>query len=383
MRKSSSSKVDKIKYWWHNIDRANLIALILLSSIGVILVFAASPAVAVRSGYDEYHFVKKQIFFLTMGLPLFMVGLSFLSVRGVKMLVFLGFSLSLIAMIMVPLIGVGHKGATRWINIGPLSIQPSEFMKSYFTLFNAWLFAMHYKKPCWKYIISVFFLAVIVMLLIQQPDIGMTLTLLVIWGVQLFLSGAHLYIISMLAVGAVSGVVILYNLFSHVQKRMDAFFASFLDPASTESYQVRKSLEAYHSGGMTGKGIGEGVAKQYIPDSHTDFIFAVAGEEFGLLGGLFVLVIFAFIIFRGFYRIWHEENNFIVIAVTGILTQFMTQIFVNIGVSLNLLPAKGMTLPFISYGGSSILAFSMSMGFMLALTKKRYGIVAWSRKRVM
>lgn len=364
------TNMSKVGRWWWTVDRYTLIALALLMLIGAVLVVAASPAVAERINMDDrFYFIKRQLAYLALSAGV-IYGISLLDVIQVRRLAMLGFLASLLLMLLLPVAGYEVKGATRWIYIAGVSIQPSEFMKPCFAVVMAWVFSEGIKTPGFPaYRIAVALFAAVVGLLLIQPDIGMTLTVASVWGVQFFLAGLPVLLVVALAVSGVAGGIGAYHFFPHVQKRID----NFLDPASGDNYQVAKSLEALQNGGMLGRGPGEGEVKQYLPDSHTDFVFAVAGEEFGALLCLIIIVLFGFIVLRGFIRVAHKRDMFVLLAVTGVLTQFGIQAVINMGVAVNLLPAKGMTLPFLSYGGSSLMAIALGMGMVLALTRQRYG----------
>ena len=276
-------------------------------------------------------------------------------------------------MILVLFIGEEIKGSKRWVSLGFISIQPSEFIKPIFSIVTASILIRRYADKnlaCFK--ISTFLYLVLVGLLAIQPDLGMVITISAIWGTQMFLAGLSMIWIIFLGLGGVIGLFAAYTFLPHVTVRIN----SFLDPDKSENYQIKKSIEAFRNGGVYGTGPGEGVVKQHLPDSHTDFIFAVVGEELGMIVGILVIFIFAFIVIRGLFRIYKVGDLFSIIATTGLLMQIGFQAVVNIGVTLHLLPTKGMTLPFISYGGSSILSISIAMGMILALTRKRYGVRA-------
>ena len=355
--------------WWWTIDRLNLSALIILMILGSVLVAAGSPAVAKRLNLPGFYFVHRHQVFLLLGLVAMLVT-SMLSPVMIRRFAIVGFCASIGLMTLVPFLGEQTKGAHRWITLLGMSIQPSEFMKPCFAVVMAWVCSENHKRidfPGYKVAIGLYVL--VVLLLIIQPDFGMTLTVTAMWGIQLFLAGLPLLWVVLLGLGGVAGIFAAYHLFSHVAKRIN----SFLDPAEGDNYQISRSLEAFQSGGFLGRGPGEGEVKQFLPDSHTDFIFAVAGEEFGVIACLLILALFAFVVLRGLNRVGKENDLFIVLAVVGVLTQFGIQSIVNMGVAVNLLPAKGMTLPFLSYGGSSVVAIALGMGIMLALTRRRYG----------
>lgn len=355
--------------WWWTIDRPIFAALMVLALIGGILVTAGSPAIAEKIGLESFYFVKRQTVFMILSLML-MLAISLFDPDNICRIAFIGFGVMLCLLMLVPWIGEGAKGAMRWISLGGFTIQPSEFMKPFFAVVCAWFFALGQTEEHFPGArVSMALYVVVTGLLLLQPDFGMAATVSAIWMGQFFLAGLPLYWVVLLGVLGLGGAVAAYFVFPHVADRVDRF----LDPASFENYQVQKSLEALGSGGVLGKGPGEGVVKKYIPDAHTDFIFAVAGEEFGLLFSLCVIALFAFVVLRGFTRVSHDDNLFVMLATSGLLIQFGVQAIINIGVTLNLFPTKGMTLPFISYGGSSMLAFGIGMGMVLALTRKRYG----------
>lgn len=353
--------------WWWTVDRWTLAAVIGLMLSGVILIMAASPPVAERIGADAFHFVRRHFVFLLPALGL-LLAVSLLSPRGVRRVAVFVFVVSVVLLVLTPIVGNEIKGARRWISIGAFSLQASEFVKPAFAVVAAWLFAEAKRKPgfpgAW---VSAFLAVVVVALLIWQPDFGMAVTVVTIWGGQLFLAGLPLIFVVGLGLLAVGGVVGAYLMLPHVTERIDGF----LNPESADTYQVDTAIRAFEAGGLFGRGPGEGVVKSILPDAHSDFIFAVAGEEFGLLACLLLLGLFAFVSLRGFLRMSVEKDLFVMLAVAGLLIQFTVQAIINMGVSLHLLPSKGMTLPFISYGGSSLLSVALAMGMMLALTRRR------------
>jgi cell division protein FtsW len=355
--------------WWWTVDKANLFALMMLVGIGLILVTAGSRAVAKRLDLPPFYFVRRHQLFLFIGVCV-MMATSMLPPVAIRRLAVLGFCASIVLMVLVPFFGVQTKGAHRWIDVAGISIQPSEFMKPCFAVVMAWLCAENSRRvdfPGYRLVIGLYVLAVL--LLLAQPDFGMTLTVTAMWGIELVLAGLPLFWMMIMAIMGIAGIFGAYHFFPHVAKRID----SFLDPAAGDNYQIGRSLEAFRNGGLLGRGPGEGEIKQFLPDSHTDFIFAVAGEEFGVIVCLGILGLFAFVVIRGLSRVWKENDLFVVLAVAGLLAQFGIQSVINMGVAVNLFPAKGMTLPFLSYGGSSVVAIALGMGMMLALTRKRFG----------
>jgi cell division protein FtsW len=355
--------------WWWTVDRLCFVALLLLLAVGAVLVTAASPPVASRIGLDEFYFVKRQAVFLILGLAM-MVGVSLCEARHIRRIGVLGFLAMLGLMALLPFAGSETKGAIRWINLAGFSFQPSEIIKPCFAVVIGWVFAEGHKLrefPAYRVALALY--ALVAFLLIIQPDFGMVVTVSVMFGAQMFLAGIPIvWVVLMLAVGA-GGIVGAYTALPHVTKRIDAF----LNPEAGDNYQVEKSLEAFGSGGLFGRGPGEGVVKWSIPDSHTDFIFSVAGEEFGAVVSVLIVLLYGFVLWRGFLRIWREHDLFVLLAAAGILVQFGVQAAINMGVAVHLLPAKGMTLPFLSYGGSSMFGVALGMGMMLGLTRRRYG----------
>lgn len=355
--------------WWWTVDRLNFIALVILMALGAVLVTAGSPPVAKRLDLPAFYFVHRHHIFLVLGL-ITMIAASLLPPVAMRRIAVMGFCASLLLMLLVPFIGVENKGAHRWISIAGLAIQPSEFMKPCFAVVMAWICAENQRRVNFPgYRVAIALYVVVALLLVVQPDIGMTITVTAMWGIQLFLAGLPMFWVLVMGALGVAGLFGAYFVFPHVAKRID----SFLDPAAGDNYQVGKSLEAFKSGGLIGRGPGEGQVKQSLPDSHTDFIFSVAGEEFGAIVCILIVGVFAFVVLRGLARVWKENDLFVVLAVAGLLTQFGVQAVINMGVAVNLFPAKGMTLPFLSYGGSSVVAIGLGMGMMLALTKSRYG----------
>jgi cell division protein FtsW len=356
--------------WWWTVDRWALAAVAMLMFFGALLVLAASPAVAERIGLDRFALAQQHFAMLPLALAL-VFGISLLSPRNVRRLATLGFvgSLALTAMTLVA--GNEIKGATRWVSIFGFSLQPSEFLKPTFAVVAAWMFAaQHGRERIPGNAISILLLAVVVTLLMLQPDLGMTVVVVATWFVQFFLAGLSVVWVVLLGTFSLVGLVAAYFAFPHVAERIDRF----LDPSVGDQYQINRSLEAFMNGGLYGRGPGEGTVKAVLPDAHSDFIFAVAGEEFGLIACLLLVGLFAFVVLRGLSRLMQENNLFVLLAATGLLVTFGLQALINMGSTLNLIPTKGMTLPFISYGGSSLLALSIGMGMALALTRRRVGM---------
>jgi cell division protein FtsW len=352
--------------WWRSIDQQTVIALAILFGFSLMLVTTASPAVASRIGLNESYFAVRQVFYLGASAIIILI-LSCFDKKWIGRTALLGFCISLILLVLVKFFGYEVKGAKRWISLGGFSMQPSEFVKPFFAVVTAWILSLKKYEDFPGFSISLFLYIIVAAILVTQPDFGMFIMISAVWGIQLFVSGMPIIWIIMATVVGMVGVTMAYIILPHVAQRIN----NFLDPSSGENYQVGKSIMAFENGGLYGRGPGEGTIKQVLPDSHTDFIFAVAGEEFGAIVCVLIAVIFAFIVIRGIIKLLHEEDQYIMLAVTGILAQFGLQSAINMGVTLNLLPTKGMTLPFISYGGSSTLAIGIAIGMLLAFTKKQ------------
>ena len=357
--------------WWRGIDQQTIIALGLLFAFSLMLVTTASPAVAMRIGLEESYFSTRQVIYLLIAGTV-ICTLSFMDRYLIKRAAIIGFLLSFILLILVKFFGYEVKGAKRWINIIGFSMQPSEFLKPCFSVMTAWILSMR-ENNIPSFSISIFLYSLVAVVLITQPDFGMLIMVTMVWGVQLFVSGLPILWILIAIIGGIIGVFGAYTMLPHVAQRIN----SFLDPSGSENYQVTKSIAAFENGGLYGRGPGEGSVKQVLPDSHTDFIFAVAGEEFGAVVCLIIAAIFAFIVIRGLVLLVYEEDRFTVLASVGLLSQFGLQSVINMGVTLNLLPTKGMTLPFISYGGSSTLSVAIGMGMLLALTRQHASLTKY------
>ncbi|HLN24027.1 MAG TPA: putative peptidoglycan glycosyltransferase FtsW [Patescibacteria group bacterium] len=359
--------------WWWTVDRWTIAAVSMIVIIGVMLIMAASPAVAERIGADHFHFIRRQFVFLPPAM-LVIFGVSLLEPRDVRRLACLGFLCAVGLMALTLVSGQEIKGATRWVTIAGISIQPSEFVKPTFAVVAAWMFSEQRMQEHFPgNAISLGLYILVAGLLLLQPDVGMTIVVSSVWFVEFFLAGLPIIWVLLFMLVGLGGLVGAYFAFAHVASRIDRF----LDPSAGDSYQVTTALQAFHYGGFFGRGPGEGRVKAVLPDAHTDFIMAVAGEEFGLVLCLLVVGLFAFVVLRGFARMLTEENLFILLATSGLLVQFGLQAIINMASTLHLMPTKGMTLPFISYGGSSMVALALGMGMILALTRKRYGRDGW------
>ncbi|MDN2566889.1 putative lipid II flippase FtsW [Aquibium sp. A9E412] len=352
--------------WWWTVDRWLLAAFLSLMGLGVVLSFAASPAVAERLGLDSFHFVTRQIIFMVPALAA-LIGVSFLDPRHVRRLALVMLAVSLVLMVATLYVGLEVKGSRRWIYLGGLSVQPSEYLKPAFVVICAWLFAEHARQPeIPGNLFAMILLGLVLALLVAQPDLGQTVLVLGTWGAMFFVAGLPWLWIGLLAALAVGGGVLAYLSFPHVAGRIDRFLTG-----EGDTFQVDMGREALVRGGWFGQGPGEGTVKRILPDSHTDFVFAVAGEEFGLVLCFIIMALFAFVVLRGLWIATREGDDFSRFAVSGLVILFGFQAIINMAVNLQMMPAKGMTLPFISYGGSSLVAVAISMGMVLALTRRR------------
>jgi cell division protein FtsW len=378
------SRTDKsfIGRWWWTVDRILLSLFIALMVIGVFMVATASPPVASRIGLSEYHFIIRHLIVLIPSF-LLMVGLSLLDIKTIwrfSLFVFIG---SLVALVYVPIFGMEIKGAQRWIHLPGFSLQPSEFAKPAFIIVVSYVLASRKEMQGFSTAkISAALYGTLIMLLALQPDMGMAFVVTACFVAVIFLAGLPLRIVFLLLSFTAGALTLAYFTFSHFKSRIDRF----LDPESGDTYQIEKSMEAFGNGGFWGAGPAQGTVKLHIPDAHADFIFSVVGEEFGLFFTAIIIALYGYIIFRGFNRLMDSENMFVILASGGLLTMFGLQTLIHMGSALNLLPTKGMTLPFISYGGSSLLSMSMAMGIVLALTRRqgRSGIAhsGWSARPI-
>jgi cell division protein FtsW len=362
------SRTDRsaVANWWWTIDRWFLAAFLLLMGLGIVLSFAASPAVAERIGLEPFHFVDRQIVYMLMS-AVVLIGVSFFSIRQVRRLGLLMLVVTLAMMVATLYFGMEVKGSRRWLYIAGMSIQPSEYLKPAFVIICAWLFAEHQRQPeIPGNLFAIILLGVVLALLVAQPDLGQTMLVLATWGARFFIAGLTWLWIAVLGALGVGGGFAAYAAFTHVSERIDRFLTG-----QGDTYQVDMGLEALVRGGWFGQGPGEGTVKRILPDSHTDFVFSVAGEEFGLILCFFIVGLFAFVVLRGLMIAHKEEDAFTRYALSGLVIVFGLQSIINIAVNIRLMPAKGMTLPFISYGGSSLMAMGISMGMVLALSRRK------------
>ena len=352
--------------WWRTIDKPLLGAILFLMLFGLVLSFAASPPVAERIGAPSLHFVKRHAVFLIPAIFLLIAG-SMLTPKQVRRAAFVIFSLGIILMLITMFVGSDVKGSRRWIQLGSFSVQPSEFVKPAFVIISAWLFAENSRRADIPgNLFSIILFAIVAALLVSQPDFGQTMLLAIVWGALFFMAGMTWIWIAALGGLAVLGMGAAYTMFPYVAGRVNRFVTG-----EGDNFQVDAGREAIISGGWMGKGPGEGTVKNIIPDGHADFPFAVAAEEYGILVCIGLVAVFAFIVLRGLSHAMRERDAYVRLASSGLLILFGMQSMINISVNLQLIPAKGMTLPFISYGGSSMLSMAICMGFVLALTRKR------------
>jgi cell division protein FtsW len=353
--------------WWWTVDKLMLAALATLMLAGIVLSLAASPPVAARLGLDAFYFVNRHVLFL---LPAVIVLLttSLLSPQQIRRLALIVFAISLILVAATLIFGTEIKGARRWLVLLGINIQPSEFLKPAFVVLIAWLFGESAKRPEMPAnSMALAVLLVVVTLLVLQPDFGQTMLVMLVWGALFFMAGMRLIWMVGLAGVSLVGLVGAYYTVPHVAQRIQRF----LDPGSGDSFQITTAVGSFMRGGWFGRGPGEGTVKRILPDSHTDFVFAVAAEEFGIVLCLMLVALFAFIVIRALRHAMRHEDPFSRFAAAGLAILFGLQSAINMSVNLHLMPAKGMTLPFISYGGSSMISLAYGMGMLLALTRER------------
>ena len=354
--------------WWRTIDRGSLSCILILFSIGILLGLAASPPLAAKNGFEAFYYVKRQAVFGGLAL-LAMVVTSMMSPKLVRRLSVIGFLVTFVAIALLPHFGTDFgKGAMRWYSLGFASVQPSEFLKPGFVVVSAWMLAASQQingppGRLWSWALMM----VCCGMLIFQPDFGQACIVFFGWAVMYFVAGAPMMLLLALAGLAVISGVIAYGKSEHFARRIDGFLYPDFDPTSQLGY----ATNAIREGGILGVGVGEGQVKWSLPDAHTDFIIAVAAEEFGLVMVLIIIVLYMSIVVRTLLRLMRERDPFIRLAGTGLACTFGIQALVNLGVAVRLLPAKGMTLPFVSYGGSSLIAGGIAVGMLLAFTRTR------------
>lgn len=354
-------------HWWWTVDRLMLASIGVLILAGIILLLAASPPVAVKLGLDPFHFVNRQGLYLVPALAI-LLGTSYLSPRQVRRIALVVFVISVMMLAATLHFGAEVKGARRWLILLGVNIQPSEFVKPAFVILIAWLFAESSRKPEMPAnSVAMGLLLLVITLLVLQPDFGQTMLIALVWGALFFMAGMRLIWVGGLFGVAAIGLTGAYLTVPHVAKRFNRFF----DKTSGDTFQIDNAVESFLRGGWFGRGPGEGTVKRILPDSHADFVFAVAAEEFGIVLCLALVALFGFIVIRALSRALRNDDPFMRFAASGLAILFGAQSAINMAVNLHLIPAKGMTLPFISYGGSSLLSLAYGMGMLLALTRER------------
>ena len=354
--------------WWRTIDKWSLTCILVLFGIGLLLGLAASPPLAARNGLDPFYYVQRQMVFGGLSLAA-MVLLSMASPEMVRRLGVVGFLAVFASIMALPLLGTDYgKGAVRWYSLGVVSVQPSEFLKPCFIVVAAWMIAAGSAingppGKTYSFVLAV----LVVVFLVMQPDFGQSLLVLFGWGVMYFVGGAPVLLLVAVSGAVVGGGFIAYNSYEYLAKRVDSFLSDELDARSQLGY----ATNAIQEGGFFGVGVGEGQVKWSLPDAHTDFIIAVAAEEYGLILVLCIIGLYGTIVVRSLFRLMRERDPFIRLAGTGLACIFGVQAMINMGVAVRLLPAKGMTLPFVSYGGSSLIAGGILVGMLLAFTRTR------------
>ena len=363
----SRAKKTPIVEWWWTVDKELLTALALLLAVGMILSFAASPPVAERLGLSPWHFVIRHAFFASAAFFL-LVGVSFLDARQVKLLSLALLAGSIFLLIIAWQFGIEIKGSRRWVKILGQSVQPSEFVKPVFAVIAAWLFAQKMKHPDMPArLIATGLMVLIATLFMLQPDFGQTVLLVATWAFLLFLTGISWWItfglLGMAAVGALAAYIFMPN----VARRIDGF----LNPENVDTYQIDRALQSLLEGGWFGRGPGEAIVRRYVPDAHADFVFSAAAGEFGILFAMVLVALIAFVTLRSLFLAQRQSSLFVRLAISALAIQFGLQAGINLTVNLNMAPATGMTLPFVSYGGTSMLATAFSLGFILALARRK------------
>jgi cell division protein FtsW len=378
MRVSRADR-SRVTEWWFTVDHVLVGAILAIVGTGLILSLAASPAVAIKKGLPTFYFVERHLIFSAAGV-LIMLVVSLFSPRGVRRFGLLLFLLSLVGMIAVHFIGPEIHGAQRWLSFGGHSLQPSEFAKPAFVIVTAWLFSeSDTRKDMPALPLAIFTVAVLALLLLSEPDVGQTMLIVTVWGALYFLSGQPLLGAGIIGVSGLLGLVFAYSSFDHVRSRIDRFLA----PTPGDFSQLDRAMKSFSEGGFLGRGPGEGTIKTVLPDAHTDFIFAVVAEEYGVIACLLLVGLFAFVVMRAMVRAAQEPDAATRLSIQGLALVFGLQALINMGVNVGLLPAKGITLPFVSAGGSSMLAVSITLGMLLALTRRRPDIARLKKPRVL
>ena len=363
----SRTSRNPIAKWWWTVDRQMVIGVMVLLGMGFFAAFAASPAVAQHIGKSTYYFANKQLVFLVLAAFVFLT-VSMLDAIWIRRLAVLMLVGAIGGVVLTLFAGVTVKGASRWLHIFGVSIQPSEMLKPAFVVVVAWLLAR--QRARFKAHDIWYALALLIgccLLLAMQPDFGQTILLALVWMCLFYLAGGSLKLIAGLSSVGLAAALYVYSTYPYFRSRIERF----LDPSTGDTYQVDKAMDAIRSGGITGVGPGDGQVKSILPDAHADYVFAVAAEEGGLLMGGFIILTFAFLVWRALWALREENEHWVQLASAGLICLFGLQAIINLGVNLNLIPSKGMTLPFISYGGSSLLASAITMGMLVGLMRRR------------
>jgi cell division protein FtsW len=364
---ASRAQPTALSEWWRTVDRLTLAALGGLMLGGIVLCLAASPPVAARLGLDPFHFVDRQVIFLVPAAAV-LIATSFLPPREIRQLALVVFLVSLILVAATPYFGAEIKGARRWLVILGVNVQPSEFLKPAFVILIAWLFGESGRRPEMPAnTIALVLLVIVIGLLVLQPDFGQTMLITLVWGALFYMAGMRFIWMVGLGATAAVGLTAAFYTVPHVAQRINRF----LDPAHGDTFNIDIATESFVRGGWFGRGPGEGTIKRILPEGHTDFVFAVAAEEFGVLLCLILVALFAFIVIRALTKAMRNSDPFIRFAAAGLAILFGLQSTINMAVNLHLMPAKGMTLPFVSYGGSSLISLAYGMGMLIALTRER------------
>ncbi|WP_299427928.1 putative peptidoglycan glycosyltransferase FtsW [uncultured Shimia sp.] len=364
----SQAREPVLPKWWQTLDKWTMASIVMLFLIGLMLGMAASPPLAAKNGFAPFHYVQKQVIFGGAALVA-MVVTSMMSPQLVRRLAVMGFAVTMVALALLPVFGTDFgKGATRWYSLGFASLQPSEFLKPGFVVVAAWLMAANEEingppGRRWSFLLMM----TIVVMLALQPDFGQACLILFGWSVMYFVSGAPMLLIGGICLSLIPVANFAYNNSEHFARRIDGFLDRSVDPTT----QIGYATEAIREGGLFGVGVGEGQVKWSLPDAHTDFIISVAAEEYGLILVFAIMILYATIVLRSYFRLMRERDPFIRLAGTGLVAIFGVQALVNMGVAVRLLPSKGMTLPFVSYGGSSLIAGGIAVGMILAFTRSR------------
>ncbi len=363
----SRADTSLLSQWWWTIDRKLLLLILITMMVGIMLVTTASPPVATRIGLNEYHFILRHLLLLIPSLFI-LFSVSFLNARQIWRLSSIVLLISFGLLVYVLIFGMEIKGAQRWVHLPGFSLQPSEFAKPAIIVVTAWFAHLKMERenfPGVKIVLGLY--AILAILLLSQPDLGMTIVITACLLSILFLAGFPLRYVAIIIGIGLGAMIMAYLSFSHVQSRVDRF----LNPEIGDTYQMDQSLNAFREGGVMGVGPGQGTVKLSLPDAHADFVFSVAGEELGLILTLVIVLLYVLILYRGFNNLYENKNLFTVLATGGLLTMFGLQAFIHMASSLQLIPTKGMTLPFLSYGGSSLLSISFAMGMVLGLTRRQ------------